>query len=351
MKEQDKENNTIENNTNETPDMKRRIKTMNTNMNNKINGNENNLCHLAFEEYFESDWRKHFQEQDTIQSILDAAGLSDSHDFVQIKSKYVINDNRLAVIVLVRRKSKDVLEKMIVDIIAGNPSFEQFLDVGYNVGSDCDYRVIMYDGNTKNHGDTLYLPEDIMSQLIGCLEGNVFVSLIEADAVKENDMMNLNYRTVVKTTMQYPSRMPDRRDFESAELIAYTVACAFEMGLHDVELWYDSYYEDNTDCMLLGTTHWKDDGIVCEIEINNDDFIWLFTKKIDVMKNDSYSCEYDKGKSLLTIKDDTPFQNFKNAMHKDKLNLSHDLFYHYARFGTFIKYDLLDERRKDEKNK
>ena len=129
MKEQNKENNTVDIITDETTESERSKKIMNKDKKNK-------LSHLSFEEYFESDWRKHFQEQETVQSILDAAGLSESHDFVQVNSRYFINDNRVAVIALVRRKNSKLLEKLIIDVIACNSSFDQFFDVVYNIGSD-----------------------------------------------------------------------------------------------------------------------------------------------------------------------------------------------------------------------
>ena len=132
-----------------TKEKENKIMNNNINSDTKDNGN-NSITHLSFGDYFESDWRKHFQEKDTVQSILEAADLSYSHDFVQINSRYLIDNNRVAVITLVRRKNTEVLDKLIIDIIAGDLSFEQFIDVVYNIGSDCDYRMILHDQNSKN---------------------------------------------------------------------------------------------------------------------------------------------------------------------------------------------------------
>jgi hypothetical protein len=54
MKQKNKEYNTVDIITDETTESERSNEIMNKDKKNK-------LSHLSFEEYFESDWRKHFQ--------------------------------------------------------------------------------------------------------------------------------------------------------------------------------------------------------------------------------------------------------------------------------------------------
>ena len=176
----------------------------------------NKLSHLSFEEYFESDWRKHFQEQDTIQSIMNAVGLSDSHEFVQINSRYLIDDNRVAVIALIKQKNGKLLEKLIIDVIAGNSSFNQFIDVVYSIGSDCDYRLILCDWNSKNKAPSLWMTDDIMHQLVEYLNGHLFLYWICAYAIRDVDStMKIIYTVIESATNDHSSsEMPGRRDIE-----------------------------------------------------------------------------------------------------------------------------------------
>ena len=338
MKEQNKENNTVDIITDETTESERSKKIMNKDKNNK-------LSHLPFEEYFESDWRKHFQEEETVQSILDAAGLSDSHDFVQVNSRYLINDNRVAVIALVRRKNSKLLEKLIIDVIAGWPSFEQLRDVVYNIGSDCDYHAILYDQNSKNEHIGMYLTNPLVHSLVRHLDGSLFLYWINVDAYRDVDgALKVNY-TIMESAQKSlpPLDRPDRLDFEYAELGCFVLGYyCLSYGYGD-NLKLDSYYVDED-----AETRWTDEGIITEVSMDQDDYTWLFTKRTENIKDDDYSYVYDEEKGILTITDDLPFQNFKNSLPKAKSNLV-DSYYTLARIGSWID-ELLREKEEEEED-
>jgi hypothetical protein len=248
---------------------------MNKDTNSDTNKNVNRkLTHLSFEEYFDGDWRKHFQEQDTIQRILDSAGLSSSHDFVQINSRYLIDDNRLAVIALVRRKNTKALEKLIIDVIQGNSSFEQFIDVVYNIGSDCDYRMIICDWNSKNRSPGLRMTDNIMCGLINLFEGHLLLYWISADSFRDFDgTMKINYTVIESTTKTHCSSvMPSRMDIDNAELCCYTVQASGHFSSYDdFDIPFNSSYRDEATRI-----EWKDDGlIITEIAMDHDDYTWL----------------------------------------------------------------------------
>lgn len=345
MNHEDKENNTVENNTDETNKKERSTKIMNNNNDSETKGDKKyDLRHLSFEEYFEGDWRKHFQEQDTVLSIMDAAGLSDSHDFVQINSRYLIDENRVAVIALVRRKNARLLEKLIIDVIAGNSSFDQATDVVYNIGSDCDYHMILCDWNSKNKAPGLWMTDNIMKALINHFECHLYLFWISADALRDVDGTKKVIYTVMESATKGPnsSDMPDRRGLEYAELRFYALeACGYSSSHDECDLKFDSYYED-------AQTEWTEEGIITEVNINNDDYTWLFTERIENIKDDDYSYVYDEEKGILTITDDLPFQNFKNSLPEAKSRLAEN-YYSLARVGSWID-ELLREKENEEED-
>ena len=106
---------------------------------------------------------------------------------MQINSRYLIDDNRVAIIALLRRKNTEVLEKLIIDVIAGNSSFEQFFDVVYSIGSDCDYRMIICDWNSKNEAPGLWMTDNIMRELINVFDQHLFLYWISADSLRDFD--------------------------------------------------------------------------------------------------------------------------------------------------------------------
>jgi hypothetical protein len=333
MKQENKENNTVDIITDETTESERSKKVMNKD-------NINKLSHLPFEEYFGNDWRKHFQEQETVQSILDAAGLSDSHDFVQVNSRYLINDNRVAVIALVRRKNSKLLEKLIIDVIACNSSFDQFFDVVYNIGSDCDYRMILCDWNSKNEEPGLRMTDNIMRQLINLFEHHLFLYWISADAIRDVDgTMKVIYTVIESVAKSHRSSdMPDRRDLEFAELYCYAMASSmYGQFLQEDAISFNSRWEEDG-----AETEWTDEGLITIIEMDQDDYTWLFTMRTANIKDDDCSYEYDEETGILTITEDLPFQNFINSLPETKSNLANN-YYHRARIGSWID-ELLGEK-------
>jgi hypothetical protein len=304
----------------------------------------NNLKHLSFEEYFRNDWRKHFQEEITVQNILDAAGLSNSHDFVQINSRYLIDDNRIAVIALIKRKNTEVLDKLIIDVIAGNSTFEQVYDVVYNTGSDCDYRVIICDWNSKKKAPGLWMTDDIMCQLINRFDHHLFLYWISADAIRDVDgTMKVIYTVIesVAKSNNFPE-MPDRRDLEYAELSLYTWQASGYFSSHDkICLIFHNYYEDEN-----SWAEWTDEAIVTEVYIDKDDYEWLSDNGTEYLKHDGSVYKYDEENQTLIITEPVPFQNFIYSLPDIKYDLAEN-FYKSARMGAWLD-DLLGEKEVEE---
>jgi len=317
---------------------------MNNDDRSKINSENCSIKHLSFKECFQNDWRKYFQEKETIQSIMDSAGLSSSHDFEQVKARYLIDDDRVAVVALIKRKNENVLEKLVFDVIAGNYSFDQFYNVLYNIGSDCDYRIIIYDHNSNIYIKGTYMTDAIMRELTEKLDGHLFLCFISSDATRdENNHAKISFNVKETATRHQCSfDCPTRREFEYAELYRYANDVLTSMGFSmEMEpfLQFDGTLHDED-----ATNEWKEDGMVVEIEMDNDDFIYLFTKRRDEMPD--HDCSYDKNNNLLSIKINIPFQNFVNSIPEDKRLMAVD-YYHNVRLGTSIK-DLIDERSDDE---
>ena len=318
---------------------------MKDNIDNVTKENENNLKHLCFKEYFESDWRKHFQEKETVQSIMNAAGLSSSHDFVQINSRYLVDDNRVAVIALIKRKKTEVLDKLIIDVIAGNSTFEQFYDVVYNTGSDCDYRLIICDWNSKERPAGLHMTDDIMCQLINYFDRHLFLYWISADALRDVDGTMKVIYTVIESVAKLNNfpELPNRRDLEYAELSLYTwQASGYFSSQDEICLQFGNYYEDEH-----SWAEWGDDSIVTEAYIGQDDYEWLLENRAENFKHDGSLYEYDAESQTLIITEPVPFQNFRYSLPKTKKDLA-DNFYHSARIGTWIE-ELLGEKETEEK--
>ena len=151
--------------------------------------------------------------------------------------------------------------------------------------------------------------------------------------------------TVIESVAKsdHSSDMPDRRDLEYAELCCYTwQASGYFSSQDECYLQFNSYYEDES-----ARTEWTDKGIITEVDMGQDDYTWLFTKRTENIKYDDCSYAYDKEKEILTITQNLPFQNFKNSSPEEKSNLADD-YYRCARIGSWID-ELLREKAYEEK--
>ena len=304
--------------------------------------NENNLKHLSFEEYFESDWRQYFQEKETVQKILDAAGLSSSHDFVQINSRYIIDDNRVAVIVLIKRKNKEVLDKMIIDVIGSSPRFEQFMDVIYNIGSGCDYRLMLYDINTKHFSGGILYCDHLMSDLMDHFDGEVSMSLIGIDCIQdENNTTNIKFnkfKTITNSDQLTQKDLPDRRIFEEAEFWGPYVG-SFLGGDFPCTYGFETNGINSSSIWDLGLeSTWTDDnGIIVQMGIPDDaeqSFRQLLKEYNEELREAFEGCSIEFNDGVFIVKKDVPFRNFVYALPSDKIEMVEE-FFRYERTVTY----------------
>lgn len=303
---------------------------MKNNIDNVTKENENNLKHLSFEEYFGSDWRKHFQKKETIQEIMNVAGLSGTHDFVQINSRYLIDDNRVAIIALIKRKNNEVLDKLIIDVTGSSLMFEQFTDIIYNIGSGCDYRLMLYDVNTKNFSGGITYCSHLMSELMDHFDGMVSMSLLEIDCIEdENNTTNIKFnkfKTITNSDQLTQKDFPDRRIFEEAEFWGPYVGsflggdfpCTYGFETHGINS--STYWE-----LGLESTWTDDDGIVVKIGFSDTD-IQSFNQYLEKYSENFKGCSIEYNDVELIVRKNIPFRNFTYALPSDKWKMVEEFF-------------------------
>ena len=261
--------------------------------------------HVFFKECFSDGWREYFQKEDVLLKIIQAAGLSDTHEFVEINSRHPIDDHGMAIIIFLKKRSNSTLDKAIIDVIASHPRFEQFINVFYELGADCDYRIILYDnnGNCQDVDSPCLSSFSRMPTLIEYLNGSAFVCAMGIDIEKsESNTVSLEF-TDIESNSGGPDRheVPNREDLE--ELFfweqyfypAYTgTSCPYYSS-------NSGPFDYSGDYISL-TADWTDKGMIIECDIDSDAFTWLFTKGREEME-DMWNCsiKYDEGEGTITV--------------------------------------------------
>jgi hypothetical protein len=301
--------------------------------------------HVSFKECFPDGWREYFRREDVLLKVLEAAGLTSTHDFVQVNSRYLIDNHRIAIILLLRRKGTEILDKVIVDVTSSHPRFEQLMDVFYNIGSDCDYRVIVYDENDQDYMlPGVSMTEYLMAPLRDYLRGRTFLSIIGIDLligqIKDVALQFSNIKSITKYGKSF--ELPDRRIIEVYEF------WGGYMDDHDCDdvcpYGFGEDYSWDRDADVESQGRWTDGGMFIEVHIEADDYAWLFTEKLQELKDFYQGCsfEYSSDNSILTIKKEVPFRNFVYLLPRDKGECCYE-FRYFADSGYYVA-ELLSER-------
>lgn len=90
------------------------------------------------------NWKEYLHREDNIKELFATIGI-DEYELINIKTKYVIDNRRHGLIVIVKNKNTGNLSQIIIDTISGEPRWSQLMDCTFDLGRDCEKRIILYD--------------------------------------------------------------------------------------------------------------------------------------------------------------------------------------------------------------
>lgn len=321
--------------------------------------------HASFKRRFKNDWRDYFLKKDVLLKVLDGVCLTATHEFVTPRSKYLIDDDRLAVTLLLKRKGTEILDKVIIDAISSWPSFEQIMEVLYTLGSDCDYRIVLYDRNFDSDcwgdhsGDIAYM----FDSLLDYLQGRVSLSVVGIDlGASDGGELTprcMKIRSINRNNTQLG--LPDRTILEEAELwSSYFPGIRCQGEHYDEYCFHHGEYVETTANKINSWAIWTDDGMVAEYTMDGEYFKELMSKRLDRLESRFKGCLIDyriedqeitvknraasireavestpverkhgREKHIITITSPIPFRNFVYSSPDDRYGMA-DEFVCYA---------------------
>jgi len=107
-------------------------------------------------------WEDLMGSEANIKHLFRSIGI-DNYELRNIRSRYVIDNIRHGVIVTVEKKYNKNLAKIIIDAKQGNPTWMQLKDVTFNLGADCDHKIVLYDDSIVVHTDYDHDFDDIIA--------------------------------------------------------------------------------------------------------------------------------------------------------------------------------------------
>lgn len=100
---------------------------------------------VSLGKYFGEEWKKEFTKKEEIMKLFQALNITNEAitDILPVSSS---SKDRCSILATVRNLENRTIKKVIIDIITGSPTWEQFIDVTYDIGAGRDLRIIVFDG-------------------------------------------------------------------------------------------------------------------------------------------------------------------------------------------------------------
>jgi hypothetical protein len=241
----------------------------------------------GLQEILGNTWRECFSDKELIRDILSAVDVKYLH-FKDIAKQYLINDDRVSLILTLEDEDKH-LERAIIDIKTGFPTWEQMMDVIYTTGEGCEIKIVVFDGGKNPHdiSNTVSIGMGFSALLSNSgVNINLLSAKVSAEDGGEKRLgFELFYEPIPQKRLPL-SDIPPKGKFEQAEL--WAVYFCDMMGYsfpssEDPNGWLDYTYWEHQGAFGL-TPEWTQEGLFiyavaqCDSEI--EDMKWLWEQRI-----------------------------------------------------------------------
>lgn len=265
-----------------------------------------------------------------INQILNRIG-QDQFETEEILSSYEKNGNRHGVIFMARATETGKMNKIIIDAIYGEANSTQVKDLTYEIGADCDKRIILY---TLGHPDSIkneYRHEyEMMKGLVSINNDcgfETFVVKVSLDSDK-NYQYNAEICPDENKWTQF-RKLPTKLEFEKAIFkVFYNQTDQFggyeNDHMDDIDEWFSSTgWHLHLNDIYFEYPVWTENGMfmdgVSTSEIGNMHLKWIMDNKMGLLEKFFSNREITfikpfSGGNMVSIKLwDKPFTYFANA--------------------------------------
>lgn len=297
-----------------------------------IQDNERRLVQFIDEEAFEEitdTIENHFLSKNELMAILTELNIS-GYKFAGFVSRKKFKPNRFRQIFKLCHLESGEIFKGIIYSIADGPTWEQFKDVTYESGKDCQVRIILYDEEfaADGAGNNEYTLGALVQNNNKC---GIATYLIRSKRLLNSEKKRL-FRLLLKESPGTdfgitPSQVPSKREIEEAEFWGPIYIEALGIEMDD----FDTTFLGDRSCYDLGRNletipDWTDEGFFLKIVAKDDnaELLWLWENKRDELKK-----QYPKGdielrgdgekpKTISVLVDKTPFKKCIAAKYDEK---------------------------------
>jgi hypothetical protein len=230
----------------------------------------------------------------------------DQFETEETLSTYEKNGNRRGIIFTAKEAETGEMQKIIMDAIDGEPSLNQIRDLTYNIGADCNKRIILYTlKNTGKHKNKYRHEKEMVRKFarnnnvcrVETLIINVSLSSDNTCKYKIEECIDINDWTTFK-------RLPSKLEFDKAVFKVFYIQTDWFEGYEHVE------HMDDFEGWFSGT-YWCLDlpGISCRYPVWEEDGLFAQAVSISTQgKQQLQSIKKNKNLKEMFINRETFFE-------------------------------------------
>ena len=219
----------------------------------------------TLKDFLEDKSIEHFSEKDTIEDLMDQIGISEQK-YTGIETTSKIKDDRFYVIFKTIKDGHGNKGRHIIDVIIGDPTWQQMMDVTFDAGCECDTRIVIYDEaaqwndrvsnrNTAAKFASINNDCELDTYVLGAtvLEG------------LNKDELNISYTIEASPNVGFEThyrKLPTQKEFEQAEFWLYfdEYSAAVQERIYNPDWWIGGpvvyFIEEVIDAFPI----WNEDG-------------------------------------------------------------------------------------------
>jgi hypothetical protein len=262
------------------------------------------------------NWREFFCNDSTIARLLFTV-CAPYYQYEGIETKYAISGDRLSLVLKVTDIGKSYLKRMIIDVVLGEPTWQQMMDVTFKIGDGCNPKIVVY-GSSSDSDECLDLwiaGFAHMNNACGLTTHLVAMKpLLRGVSFVPQRELAFDEETGVQNT-------PSKEEVERTELILHLDPDFYP------EVWPCSYLADRLDDIEVHFPIWEHSGLFMEFRSlsgkGQKQLRWVLENKKDwIREKISFVVDQDHGsvdKSKIRVKVwDKPFTEFLYASEEEK---------------------------------
>ena len=307
-----------------------------------------------------SKWNKPFFQYNFLMGILYSTDIKNI-EFHKIEKKYMIDDDRIGAIVQVKRL--DRILRVAIDFKCGYATWDQVIDLTYNIGNDCDFQIAVHGDDASYKDDTSDLDENFLAERLAdvLLAYGVNITLVTAKFQSDDQgeiKFNFSHDTDFSCISEkFKTKLPSKRIFEETKFNllfwggdmegenCYRISDVSAWALERGSTFIMGCFSAKAELDICGT--WSDRGFFLNAVPLSEEGIrqleWIWNNKRDELRNqyDNYNRRmyYKKGrpsKFLIRLLD----KPFKEVMHYDfqeKYDLGYYIHDQERNFREFVE--------------